>query len=109
MKTNTILLVALIALLTWNVRGLVTSSPKSEKMIRAEERIKALEEKRLSDSLLNEAYLKQKDAIIAILRDRDTVLVTKYMKSNEKLKTIPVTVRNYTNEELRRAIYSFRE
>jgi len=96
-----ILLIACVALVTWNIRGCITKTPPNEKLIRAEEQIKAIEDKRKYDSLLMAAYLQIRDDSIASLKDQllNNGVRLQINKNNyDKIK--PVVI-NLDREQLR--------
>jgi hypothetical protein len=47
------------------------------------------------------------DSIILIQMQKDTVLIREYKTNTIKYEKIPVTVGNFSNDELRRAIYNY--
>lgn len=95
---NTILLVAVSVMLTLIIYSTLQKSPPNEKLIRAEMKIEQLEEKRKSDSLLLVEQLKAKDLVISALQDKDTVYIRNINQSNERIKNIPATVNNITDD-----------
>jgi len=97
-----ILLIACVALVTWNIRGCITKTPPNEKLIRAEEQIKAIEGKRISDSLVSDARLKAKDMEIASIKNADTVFVNKLSSNDKKIKASNDRVNSLTDAELER-------
>jgi hypothetical protein len=97
-----ILLIACVALVTWNIRGCMTKTPPNEKLIRAEEQIKAIEVKRISDSLVSDARLKAKDMEIASIKNADTVFVNKLSSNDKKIKASNDRVNSLTDAELER-------
>ena len=97
-----ILLIACVALVTWNIRGCMTKTPPNEKLIRAEEQLKAIEGKRISDSLVSDARLKAKDMEIASIKNADTVFVNKLSSNDKKIKASNDRVNSLTDAELER-------
>ena len=53
---NNILWIAVTVLITLQVKSCFTKTPPNEKLIRTEEQIKQVEQKRISDSLLNASF-----------------------------------------------------
>ena len=100
---NTLLIIGVAVLLTLQLKSCFDKTHKPEQMIRNEERIKFLEEKRLSDSLATDAYLKLKDENISILKSKEATIVNQYIQSNDKIKTIAPTITNLDRENLRAA------
>jgi len=96
-----ILLIACVALVTWNIRGCMTKTPPNEKLIRAEEQIKAIEGKRISDSLLMVTYIQIREDSIASLKEQllNNGVRLQINKNNyDKIK--PVVI-NLDREQLR--------
>ena len=96
-----ILLIACVALVTWNIRGCMTKTPPNEKLIRSEEQLKAIESKRIADSLLMATYLQIRDDSIASLKEQllNNGLRLQVNKNNyDKIK--PVII-DYSREQLR--------
>ena len=96
-----ILLIACVALATWNIRGCMTKTPPNEKLIRSEEQLKAIESKRIADSLLMATYLQIRDDSIESLKVQllNNGLRLQVNKNNyDKVK--PVII-DYSREQLR--------
>lgn len=96
-----LLIIALVALVTWNVRGCLTKSPPNEKLIRSEEQLKAIEARRISDSLITATFLQVKDDSIASLREQllnNGVRLQANKNNYDKVK--PVII-DYSREQLR--------
>lgn len=104
---NTILIIAVVALVTWTVRGCLTKSPPNEKLIRNEERLKALEEKRVSDSAMWVERLGMKDSLIAISKQKSVILSGQFVSTKKRLNEIPAIVNDFDREQLRRAVSDF--
>ena len=105
--TKTILIVALTAIITFNVSSFFRKSPPNEKLIRSEMKIEHLEEKRKSDSLLYVERLKAKDDLFQLLQQKDTVIIRNINSSNDRIKKIPAAVNNLDKQQLRGAFTNF--
>lgn len=103
MKLNLtdILLIALVALITWNVRGCLTKPPPNEKLIRSEEQLKSVEAKRLSDSLVMEAYLQIKTDSIASLQSQLLNNGVRLQVNKNTYDKVKPTIINLDREQLR--------
>lgn len=100
-NTADILLIALVAIITWNIRGCITKSPPNEKLIRAEEQIKAIEVRRLSDSLMTATYLQIKDDSITSLREQLLNNGVRLQANKNTYDKIKPTIINLDREQLR--------
>jgi len=104
---NTILLIGIIALATWQIRGCFTKTPLPEKMIRNEERIKYLEAQRLTDSVaLIETRVKY-DSLVTVSIQKSEQLAGKFKATKVIYETIPVIINSYDREQLRRGVSDF--
>ena len=103
-SSNTILLVIAVVLITLQISSLFRKAQVNEELIIAREQIKHIEEKRISDSINMDVFLKLKDENIALLKKQDAVIVNQYIQSNDKLKTITPAITNLDRENLRRTI-----
>lgn len=103
-SSNTILLVIAVVLITLQISSLFRKTQVNEELIVAREKIKHIEEKRISDSINMDVFLKLKDENIALLKKQDAVIVNQYIQSNDKLKTITPAITNLDRENLRRTI-----
>lgn len=104
---NDILLVAVVFMAAWLIRGCFTKVSKPEQMIRNEERIKYLEQERVEDSVV---WVKREAAIDSLL----SLSMKRYDNSEQrkqplikKYEQIPVIVNDLDREQLRRAIANF--
>jgi hypothetical protein len=98
---NQLLLIALVVLVTLQVDGCFKKTPANEKLIRAEEKIKQVEQKRQSDSLINEAFLKVKNDSIALLQEQLIANGTKLQVNKISYDKIKPIVIDYSREQLR--------
>lgn len=103
-NVNTLMWVGIGVLLTLQIGSCFRKTPVNAELIIAKEKIKSIEEKRVSDSISNAAYIKLKDENIALLQQKENVIVNQYIQSNDKLKTIPAIVNALVRDSLRRAI-----
>lgn len=80
---------------------------KKETVIDRTGEIKALE--KVSESIARERdiYREWKDELNAELEKKDSLLQTQVKQTIIKYEKIPVTVRNYSNDELRRAVENY--
>ncbi len=84
------------------------SKGANEKQIRTEMKIEQVEQKRVSDSLLADEKLKNKDEIIAALKDNQQNLITKYEATKPVYRAIRPAVRDLSSDSLNAAIERFR-
>lgn len=104
---NTILLLVAAVLITLQVDSCFRKAPVNEELIVAREKIKSIEEKRVTDSLNMAAFLKLKDENIAVLKTKEATIVNQYIQSNDKLKTIAPAITNLDKEQLRAAAIGY--
>jgi len=104
---NTILIVAVAVLVTLQLNSFFKKSPPNEKLIRAEMKIEQLEEKRKSDWVKDSLLIDAQSKIIAVLQDKDTVIIRNINSSNDRVKKIPATVDNFDKSELHGAFSNF--
>lgn len=101
---NTILLVAVAVLLTLQISSLFKGGGKmpdiSGELKAKDEIIEMIKEEREQDRRMF-------DSTIALLKEMDNNKVKEYYKTIPVYEKIPVTVSNYSNDELRRAIWSY--
>lgn len=96
-----LLTIAVTVLLTLQLKSCFTKSIPNEKLIRTEEQIKAKEEKRISDSLLMDAYIQIKNDSIFTLKEQllnNGVRLQVNKNNYDKIK--PVVI-DYSREQLR--------
>jgi hypothetical protein len=103
----TLLIVFCAVLLTLQIRSWFGKSGKPEQMIRNEERIKYLEEKRLADSVSFHKEIAWYDSLLAVEMSKDKELQIKYVPLKKAYDKIPVVVNDFGREQLRRAITDF--
>ena len=97
---NTILLIALAVMIVLQLKSCFDKAPPNERLIRAEMKIEALEEKRKSDSLQLADYRQQRDEMISALKVKDTTLIIKYETTKIKYADIPTAVNNLSRDSL---------
>ena len=102
-----ILWVIIGAALTFILTKGCGKTPVNEDLIVAREQAKSIERIRIKDSLANAAYLKLKDENIALLQQKEAVIVNQYIQSNDKLKNIPAVVNALIRDSLRSAIQRY--
>ena len=93
---RTLLWILVSVLLTTLSMIFFRRKPVNEDLVRLQERVKYIEEKRISDSLSNAAFLKIKDDNIIELKSKEAVIVNQYISTNDKLKNIPASVYSRT-------------
>ncbi len=103
-----IFMVAAMVLATLMISSLLRKSPPNVDAEMRKVEAEHFKQLRNLDSLLTVEKLKAKDLVIAALQQKDTVIIQKINSSNDRIKNIPATVRNLSNEDLRRAINDFR-
>lgn len=96
-----IILIALVALVSWNIRGCFTPVHKPEEMIRNEERLKVLEAQRKEDSVTLVQTRERYDSLIAASLDRVQSLENKKQPIKIIYEKVPVIVSNLDKEQLR--------
>lgn len=96
-----IILIALVALVAWNVRGCFIPVHKPEAMIRNEERLKSLEVQRKTDSVTLVETRAKYDSLIMASLERVNVLETQKQPIRYAIKNIPAAVVNLDKEQLR--------
>lgn len=96
--------VVIAVMLTLQLKSCFDRTPPNEKVIRLDEQIKAIEQQRVSDSMIAAGKLREKDIEIAYLRQQDTVYVNKLVTNDKKIKASNDRVDGLTNSELERSI-----
>lgn len=107
-NSHTILVAALCILGTILIMNTCSPTRVSEKAIRAQVEREQLEKQRIIDSIHTAEVIALKDEQIAILKDRDTVLVTRYKTTQNAYNNIKPTVDRLNDDELARAVEAFR-
>jgi FlaG/FlaF family flagellin (archaellin) len=102
---NTILLIAIAVLLTLQIQSWFGRSGKPNSYYK--EKIADMDKEIQSIRSEREDTRRRYDSIILIQMQKDTVLIREYKTNTIKYEKIPVTVSNYSNDELRRAIYNY--
>jgi hypothetical protein len=102
---NTILLIGIAVLLTLQIQSCFGGGGKpnsyyKEKIADMDKEIENIRSER-------EETRRRYDSIILIQMQKDTVLIREYKTNTIKYEKIPVTVGNFSNDELRRAIYNY--
>ena len=102
MKINTtdILLIALVALLTWNIRGCFTKVQKPEKMIRNEVELEHLRKELIKDSLIHVIELAEKDSVINGLKGQFAATTPKLQQSKKDYEKVRPVINGLTDNEL---------
>ncbi len=98
---NNILWIAVTVLITLQVKSCFTKTPPNEKLIRTEEQIKQVEQKRISDSLLNASFLKVKDDSIMSLKEQLFGNNHKLQVNKNTYDKVKPIVTDYSREQLR--------
>lgn len=103
MKINitTILYVGIAVLLTLQLKSCFDKVHKPESMIRDQERIKYLEEKRLSDSTIFADKIRMYDSLLSASEQRSLQLANKFQSTKVIYERIPFVVNNLDKEQLR--------
>lgn len=96
-----ILLVALVVMVTWTVRGCFTKSPPNEALIRAEMKIEKLEEGRLKDSVQLVEYRQERDEAIDALKLKDETKVREIKTIVTKIENVPYYINSLDRDSLR--------
>jgi hypothetical protein len=102
---NDFLLLSLAVLVTLQVRSCFDNKqPNNElyeyKLQESEKAIKKAEQER-------EMYRSRYDSVIAVAKEKDTVLIREIKTNTVKYEQVPVRVNNYSNDELRRAVTEY--
>lgn len=103
MKINvtTILYIGVAVLLVLQFKSCFDKVHKPESMIRNEERLKYLEEKRLSDSATFAEKIRWYDSLLSVSQQMSLQLASKYQATKVIYERIPVIVGNLDKEQLR--------
>lgn len=72
------------------------------------EQLKAKDETIQAVRQERDTYRKWKDEAIVLLREKDSMLQTRYKTNTIRYEKIPVTISNYSDDELRSAVENFR-
>jgi len=104
---NTILLIGVAVLLTLQLRSCFDKVHKPESMIRNEERIKYLEEKRLSDSVVLVQTRSMYDSLISASKQKTVVLAGQFQQTKKIYDKIPVIINDLDREQLRRSVADY--
>lgn len=96
-----IFLMGFVVMLTLQIDSCFTKLRKPEQMIRNEERLKILEEKRLEDSVTLALTRSMYDSLIALSWDRINSLENSKQPIKYAIKQIPVIVGSLDKEQLR--------
>lgn len=104
---TTLLLIAVAVFVTLQVNSCFSKVHKPEQMIRNEERLKYLEEKRLSDSVILIETRSKYDSLIALSDERLGQLLSKFQQTKIIYEKVPVVIGNYDREQLRRAVSEY--
>lgn len=109
MKINvtTILYIGIAVLLVLQFKSCFDKVHKPESMIRNEERLKYLEEKRLSDSTIFADKIKWYDSLLSISELKSKELASRFQATKVIYERIPVIVNDYDREQLRAAIANY--
>lgn len=101
---RTLLWILVSVLLTTLGKGCFDKTPVNPELVRLQERVKYIEEKRISDSLSNAAFIKLKDEKISEIKNKEAVIVNQYISTNDKLKNIPASINALVRDSLKSAI-----
>lgn len=105
---NTILLIGITALSVLQLKSCHDRTPLPEKMIRNEERLKYLEEKRLADSVaLVETRGRYDSLITNVLSKGENDFQNKYQPLKRTYEKIPHIVDNLDKQQLRQGAESY--
>lgn len=97
---TTLLLIAIVGILVWNIRGCFTKVQKPEQMIRDQVEREHLEKDRLKDSVRHVIELAAKDSVIETIKDQLAATNPKLQQSKNDTKKIPVIINALSNNEL---------
>ena len=106
-KTTIILAIALVALLTWNIRGCFTKVEKPEKMIRNEVELEHLKKELPVVQQELTAVTAKYDSAISVSQERSNQLSNSYKATKIIYEKIPVIVNDFDREQLRRALADY--
>ncbi len=101
---RTLLWILVSVLLTTLSMIFFRRKPVNEDLVRLQERVKYIEEKRIADSLSNAAFIKLKDEKIEEIKTKDAIVVNQYISTNDKLKNISPRINSLVRDSLRSAI-----
>ena len=104
---NTILLIGVAVLLTLQLRSCFDKVRKPDEMIRKEERLKYLEEKRLTDSMYYARTIQVLTDSIQSLKSKDNIFVNKLQTNDKKIKASNDRVNSLTDDELERGFATY--
>lgn len=104
---TTILFIAVAILVTLQLKSCFDTTNLPEEMIRNQERLKYLEEKRLTDSVSLVETRGKYDSLISVSSQKSSQLANKYQATKKVYDKIPVIISNYDREQLRNAVTNY--
>ena len=104
---NILLVIGVAILLTIQLKSCFEKTHLPEKMIRNEERLKFVEEKRITDSMYYVRELQVKSDSIALLKENDNTFVNKLSSNDKKIKASNNRVNDLTDAELERGFATY--
>lgn len=104
---TTLLLIAVAVFVTLQVKSCFSNVSKPEQMIRNEERLKYLEEKRLSDSVILVETRYKYDSAVSASNQRIAELQNKFQQTKIIYEKVPVVINNLDREQLRSAVSNY--
>lgn len=108
MNKETVLWVVLGILLCLQIKSIFDKQRKTYEMGRTEEKIKNLEEKRLSDSATFAEKIRWYDSLLSVSQQMSLQLASKYQATKVIYEKVPIVINSLDREQLRIAVTDFK-